>query len=134
MIRPKQSTNGLFGMNFAIQSTLHWRTQMKHRENSLHWIRYFHRNRSGLRQHPWNSSCRLSPTERERIANSLRVFQLGESSEGKHLLQATAAFASRSGDPGLLEAMRMFIAEEQRHARDLGRFLILEQIPLAEKH
>ncbi|MSS73058.1 MAG: ferritin-like domain-containing protein [Candidatus Latescibacteria bacterium] len=65
------------------------------------------------------------------IAQSLKAFQAGEGSEGKHLLRYAGEYAKRTGDQEYVAAIRLFIAEEQRHARDLGRFLTLNAIPLA---
>ncbi len=61
---------------------------------------------------------------------SLKEFQAGESSEGKHLLRYAQEYAQRTGDQEYIPAVRLFIAEEQRHARDLGRFLTINNIPL----
>jgi hypothetical protein len=52
-----------------------------------------------------------------RLRRSLAVFQLGESGDGTHLLQA----AARSGaDDPYLAALKHFVAEEQEHARMLA--------------
>lgn len=72
----------------------------------------------------------MTPEETAAIARSLREFQAGESSEGKHLLRSAQRYAERTGDREYVAAIRLFIAEERRHARDLGRFLGLNGIPL----
>jgi len=51
------------------------------------------------------------------LARSLARFQLGESGDGEHLLSA----AERLGDGDRVELLRAFLAEEQDHARWLGR-------------
>ncbi len=67
--------------------------------------------------------------EREAIAASMQGFQLGESSEGRHLVDRARLWSSEHDDPDYLQAIRLFIAEEGRHARDLGRFMDAEGIP-----
>jgi len=97
------------------------------------WRDYFLRNAQTLLDIPWERGAEVTDTEKEAIAESVREFQLGESSEGRHLLQAAQDYAARTGDPDYVEAIRLFIREEQRHARELGRFLTLAGIPLASK-
>ena len=65
----------------------------------------------------------LTPEERDAIATSVQEFQLGESSEGRHLIRAAQRHAKQTGDQDYVAAMRLFIAEENRHARELGRVL-----------
>jgi hypothetical protein len=97
--------------------------------NSRQWCAYFESN-SYTRQVPWNESPALTLTERIMLSASIQTFQLGESSEGKRLLKAAEIQAEQNGDLYLLEAVRLFIGEEQRHAALLGHFLHLEGIPL----
>jgi len=68
------------------------------------------------------------------LADSLRQFQLGESSDGVHLLQYARTFGARTGDPWLGEAMALFIQEENRHAHWLGEFLRAQGEPLLKRH
>lgn len=67
------------------------------------------------------------------IAKSLRAWQLGETSDGSHLLAAATDYATRIGDPVFIDAVRLFIAEEQRHGAHLGRWLDLAGIPRAQR-
>lgn len=97
---------------------------------SSDWRRYFEENARSLLEVPWHIGPELTDDERKAIARSLGEFQVGESSEGRHLFHYSKAYAARACDPDYVEAMRLFIAEEQRHARDLGRFLTLNGIPL----
>ncbi|WP_400193734.1 hypothetical protein [Hymenobacter sp. B81] len=83
------------------------------------WTAYFRRNRTHLDALSWDEAYRLSDHERRAVVRSLQHFQRGESSEGQHLYRRAQA----SGHSGYLEAVRLFIAEEQNHARVLGRFL-----------
>src|SRR5262249_5205482 len=79
---------------------------------------------------PWERGAELTDAEREAVAASLQDFQRGESSEGRHFLLCAADHAARTGDPAYLEAVRLFLAEEKRHAQTLARFLQLAGIPL----
>jgi hypothetical protein len=98
--------------------------------NSLQWRIYFEENARTLLKIPWHLGPELTPHETAAIAQSLKEFQAGESSEGKHLFRYAQEYAARTGDSEYIQAIRLFIAEEQRHARDLGRFLLLNNIPL----
>lgn len=87
------------------------------------WVDYFTRNR--VRQErieatvDWNAPCTLPPDARAAIARSLQRFELGESGEGTHLL----GLAERAGDLAYVDAVRLLIAEEQRHSALFGRGL-----------
>ena len=93
--------------------------------SSADWCAYFRANARSLLAIPWERGAEISDSERRAIVESVLGFQLGESSEGRHLVRCAEEYALRAGDPHYLEAVRLFIREEQRHARDLGRFLTL---------
>lgn len=82
----------------------------------------------------WNTFERLSPELKEIVGDSVRQFQLGESSEAHHLKAKIARFTQQGGDRDYQEAMEWFIFEENRHARLLGRFMNLEDIPKITQH
>jgi len=98
--------------------------------SSLEWRQYFEENARSLLEIPWHLGAELTGEETEAISRSLQEFQAGESSEGKHLFHYAQEYARKTGDDEYVAAIRLFIAEEQRHARDLGRFLTLNGIPL----
>src|SRR5205814_12322 len=81
------------------------------------WLAYFRRNRDQLLPIPWEASGELDAIERRAIARSVQAFQLGEQSEGHHLMRYARRHADETGDPDYVETTRLFIAEEQRHAR-----------------
>ena len=60
---------------------------------------------------------------------SIQDFQLGESSDGANGKAMARHYAEQSGDMSYVEAMNLFIAEEQRHGGALGRFLDLADAP-----
>src|SRR5262245_34813272 len=101
--------------------------------SSRQWCAYFRSNADELADVPWECGADLTDAERAAVAASVQGFQLGESSEGRHLLHRAREYASRSGDWQYVTAIKLFIREEQRHARDLGRFLGQNGIPLLKR-
>ncbi len=99
---------------------------------SADWLRYFEQNRQSLLETPWQAGPELTAEERLRLGHSVQEFQRGESSEGRHFLRYAEQYAAKTGDRDYVSALRLFIAEEQRHARDLGKFLAINGIPLVE--
>src|SRR5688572_22388445 len=91
-------------------------------KTSEEWLAYFRSNQTQLHPIPWDHDAMLIERERTDVAHSIRIFQLGESSEGRHFMKAAREYARSSGDTSYPDALRLFIAEEQRHARDLARF------------
>jgi hypothetical protein len=98
-------------------------------QSSSTWQHYFTKNAASLLPIPWDCSYRLSECEYGAVIPSIQEFQLGESSEGKHLYHAAQQYARRVGDPDYVFAIAAFIREEQRHARDLKHFLASQQAP-----
>jgi hypothetical protein len=96
--------------------------------SSRRWLAYFRRN-ARTPVFPWARGTELQPTERALLAPSLQGFQQGEGQEGTHFFHCVRADAEQSGDWDYVEAHRLFMAEEQRHAADLARFLALVGIP-----
>ncbi|MFL5331055.1 MAG: 4-hydroxy-3-methylbut-2-enyl diphosphate reductase [Gemmataceae bacterium] len=101
---------------------------------SAEWLQYYQANAKHLMPIPWQVGAGVTLAELEPIVESLRAWQLGETSEGGHLLAATRKYALRMGDPLFVDVVRMFIAEEQRHGEDLGRFLDLAGVPRAKRN
>jgi hypothetical protein len=119
-----------------VQSSTHLPSipQITGDRTSTAWLAYFQYNRNHLLPIPWDCVEPLTEAERTAIARSIRTFQLGESSEGTHLMQLARNYAKQQGDRRWVEIVKLFIAEEQRHARDLGRFMQQQQLPLAQHH
>jgi hypothetical protein len=93
------------------------------------WTQYFLHNRDHLHCIPWELGGSAPREAIDAIASSIRQFQLGESSEGLHFIRAARHYGRQSGDLGYVRALKLFIAEEQRHGADLGRALDLYGIP-----
>jgi hypothetical protein len=97
-------------------------------DNSLWWCEHFRRNAGRQRTIPWEDVLTLTDDQRRALLPSLQDFQLGESSEGRHGRARAAAYASRIGDPHYAEAVRLFFAEENRHAGYLACYLGLHGV------
>ena len=96
---------------------------------SREWLDYFTRNIQHLLDVPWHLGRELSDEDVDAISASVQGFQLGESSEGKHLVRCAKMHSETTCDPDYYDAIKLFIREEQRHACDLARFLDLNGIP-----
>jgi hypothetical protein len=87
------------------------------------WVAYFRANAATGRRILWHAGAEVTAEELAAIGRSLQAWQLGETSEGRHLRAAAARYAARVGDPDYSAAIDLFIREEQRHGEMLGRFL-----------
>lgn len=87
------------------------------------WCEHFRRSAGREPAIPWEAVADLTGEQRRVLLPSLQDFQLGESSEGRHGRARAAAYANRVGDPHYAEAVRLFFAEENRHAAYLARYL-----------
>src|SRR6266851_2718222 len=76
------------------------------------WLAYFRANAARCRPIPWHRGAETSPDQLDAIARSLQAWQLGESSDGRHLMAASARYAVRIGDPDYLAVVELFIREE----------------------
>jgi hypothetical protein len=97
------------------------------------WLRYFKSN-AAEPSLPWRDPYRLTAAEHAAVVASISQFQLGESGKGRRLLDQAARFAVERGQPEYWDALRLFVKEEQRHSRMLGRFLELHGIRLLHCH
>jgi hypothetical protein len=90
------------------------------------WVTYFTLN-AASHDIPWELGADLPPGEAAWVVPSLREFQRGESSGGSRLRRAASGWARRhhQDEDALLRVLGLFIAEEQRHAAELARFLAL---------
>jgi rubrerythrin len=97
------------------------------------WLTCFERRAANPLALPEGLNDRLSAQERARIARSIAVFQLGESSEGRTLRELARRTAARHDAPELVGITECFIREEQRHAALLGAFMGDNDIPLLQR-
>jgi hypothetical protein len=98
-------------------------------QSSAAWRDYYRANSDSLRDIPWDQGLGITPAELAEIVESLRGWQLGETSDGRHLLEAARRYADAIGDPDFIQAVDGFIAEEQRHGEYQGRFLDMAGVP-----
>ncbi|WP_052350402.1 ferritin-like domain-containing protein [Paenibacillus gorillae] len=98
------------------------------------WRAYFLYNQDHLQRIDWGDEYRLTASERKAVTRSIQQFQLGENSEGKHLISNAKAYIDKTKDEAYFGAIVEFIREEQRHARDLAKFMRLQQIPIIREH
>lgn len=105
----------------------------RHLDTSREWYEYFLSNLEGRLEIPWERGAELTAAETAALASSLPAWQLGETSDGRHLLAAARRYAARQKDPGFIDAVVLFIREEQRHGAELGCYLDLAGIPRARR-
>jgi len=91
---------------------------------SLYWKNHFQHNLTFQRIN-WNEPVGLTKEEKEKIRYSLKAWQLGETSDGKHLLAAARKYALSIQDYEYVDAVKLFIKEEQKHGNNLGRYIDL---------
>jgi hypothetical protein len=98
------------------------------------WYHHFLASQQTPGQMPWDDTYKLSPTERRSIQHSIQQFQLGESSEGRRLLNRAREYSRATNDPDFAEALSLFVKEEQRHSAYLLRFMRAQGIPNVSSH
>lgn len=91
-------------------------------KTSTQWIAHFELNATKHRI-DWSIPPSISPEELAPILRSLQAWQLGETSDGSHLLRTASNYAKRIKDPDYITAVQLFIKEEQKHGNNLGRYL-----------
>jgi hypothetical protein len=91
---------------------------------SAFWKRHFEINLTHQRV-DWNESPQITQEQKQKILYSLKAWQLGETSDGSHLLAAARKYAARIGDEHYVEAVQLFIREEQKHGGNLGKYIDL---------
>jgi rubrerythrin len=94
------------------------------------WLSYFQQNRLNRPEPDWSMPTTLSDSLALAIAKSLSHFQLGESGEGSHLFEKAAKETSERH----LECLRLFIKEEQEHARLLEQLILRFKGKLVTSH
>jgi hypothetical protein len=91
-------------------------------KTSKEWISHFKSNAREKRI-DWNQSLSISPEEIKKILPSLQAWQLGETSDGRNLIKASTEYAKKINDYDYIHAVKLFIAEEQKHGYNLGAYL-----------
>ncbi len=91
---------------------------------SIFWKNHFEQNLTKKRV-DWNIPPRITDEEKKEILYSLKAWQLGETSDGSHLLAAATKHAKKINDLTYVDAVKLFIKEEQKHGSNLGRYIDL---------
>ncbi|WP_018344973.1 hypothetical protein [Cytophaga aurantiaca] len=91
-------------------------------KTSKKWIEHFEANALEQRVE-WNRPPMITECETDSILNSLQAWQLGETSDGTHLIHASTIYANNINDPDYIDAVKLFIKEEQKHGNNLGSYL-----------
>lgn len=89
---------------------------------SLFWETHFKTNLQ-LQRVDWNQQPAITEEEKKEILYSLKAWQLGETSDGKHLLAAAKKYANKIENHHYTRAIEQFIKEEQKHGSNLGKYL-----------
>lgn len=92
------------------------------------WANYFEGHNDHFDHIEYHSDDELTIDELRLIKTSIRQFQRGEHSEGKHLMQYAKEQTDFSGDDSYERAIYWFIKEEQHHAMALGKFMSVHGI------
>jgi hypothetical protein len=103
-------------------------------KESESWCRYFRNNAAHSDRLPWDDPTALSREESRCIQSSIQQFQLGEGSSGSRLLKRGLEYANAAADPRFIDALKLFVKEEQRHSAYLLRFMQREGIAGTSKH
>lgn len=99
-----------------------------------HWQKHFENNEFSNNSINWQVEDILTQEEFNNIKKSIAAFQLGESSEGKGLMQAAKTYAQKHKDPYLVTITKLFIKEEQGHSLLLKRFMEKHKISLLKRN
>ena len=91
-------------------------------KTSKEWIEHFRENAKEQRVN-WSIKPAISPFEISNILHSMQAWQLGETSDGTHLIRAAALYSKKINDNDYINAVKLFIREEQKHGNNLGKYL-----------
>ncbi|NMH29393.1 ferritin-like domain-containing protein [Flavobacterium silvaticum] len=91
---------------------------------SENWVSHFTQNAKNHRV-DWSLRPKLTTSQKNQILKSLQAWQLGETSDGAHLLAASKKYAFKINDFIYPISVELFIREEQKHGNNLGKYLDL---------
>ncbi len=98
------------------------------------WLNHFEYHSEHPRRIPEGIPNVLTVAERQLIAPSVGVFQLGEQSAGTHLLRAAYRFAQEHDAAEVARITELLVREEQQHATLLRAFMACHGIPIRQHH
>ena len=98
------------------------------------WLEFFRENDKHRLQIDFSQETTLSDETKALILPSISAFQVGEHSDGLHLLKAAEAFASLFDEPAYPNVMKLLIKEENFHSSYLGEFMRYHDLPLRKNN
>ncbi len=102
-------------------------------KSSHEWLLYFDNNLKQQRIN-WETQPNITLQEKWNIVTSMQAWQLGETSDGKNLINAATKYAKRIDDDFYVDAIKLFIREEQKHGENLGKYLDVIHYPRIKKN
>lgn len=100
---------------------------MSSQKTSQYWFDHYQTNLLQKRV-DWNLIPNLTNDEKEKVIKSIQAWQLGETSDGKHLYKAAEKYIKKNTDELYLKSIELFIKEEQKHGENLGKYLDLNNV------
>jgi hypothetical protein len=100
---------------------------------SKFWIAHFKEN-ANHKSVNWSLAPSITDDEIAVILPSLQAWQLAETSDGENLIKAATRYAWRISDTDYVDAVKLFIKEEQKHGDHLGRYLDAIKQPRIQKN
>lgn len=98
------------------------------------WLEFFRENDKHRLQIDFSKETTLPSDIKALIQPSISAFQIGEHSDGTHLLRAAEAFTRKFDEPTYPEVMKLFIREENFHSSYLGEFMRYHELPLRKSN
>ena len=98
------------------------------------WLEFFRENDKHRLQIDFSNETTLPADIKALILSSVSAFQIGEHSDGLHLIKISEAFASKFDEPTYPEVMKLFIREENFHSSYLGEFMRYHELPLRKSN
>ncbi|WP_314021044.1 hypothetical protein [Mogibacterium diversum] len=98
------------------------------------WLEFFRENDKHRLQIDFSNETALPSDIMALILPSISAFQIGEHSDGLHLIKVSEAFASKFAEPTYPEVMKLFIREENFHSSYLGEFMRYHGLPLRKSN
>lgn len=99
----------------------------------FNWNKYFEYNNSHLIKLDYSNNKELTEDEIKLITPSIKEFQIGEGSEGKHLKKVVEKFSKKTNNKDYIKQMDWFILEENRHSKTLKKYMEVYNIKSLEK-
>lgn len=93
------------------------------------WLRHFEEKDENRLQPDYSKEPDLTEEEAVLLFPTIQAFQMGERSDGVHLMKEVRRYVDRTGDQTYLECMKWFIREENWHSVYLKRYLDVYQVP-----